>query len=118
MNRRRDIILWLLLIILAGSSIYRLIKNRYNIRTSLITGNNNTYNLAGKINPNEASWASMARLPGIGIGKAKAIVRYRQQWRERNKNGENPFKEDKDLCKINGIGEKTVEKIKEYIYYD
>ena len=118
MRRRRDVVLWLLLIVLTGTSIYRLIESRHKAVVSLNIVNNNADNLVDKINPNEASWASMARLPGIGMSKAKAIVRYRQQWREKYIDGEKPFKEGNDLCMIKGIGEKTVEKINEYLYFD
>ena len=118
MHRRRDIILWLLLIVLAGSSTYRLIEHRRKVLVPLLYSDKSSDNLADKINPNIASWASMARLPGIGMSKAKAIVRYRQQWCENNIDGEIPFKESMDLCNIKGIGQKTVEKIKEYLYYE
>jgi len=54
-----------------------------------------------KININTAGPGILTELRGIGPGKAKAIVEYRQA------NG--PFKSCRDLAKVSGIGEKTVD---------
>lgn len=56
------------------------------------------------VNINTATEAELTALPGIGAGKAKAIVEYRQ------KNG--PFKSVDELTKVPGIKEKTLEKFK------
>lgn len=61
----------------------------------------------GKINLNTASETDLLTLPGIGPAKAKAILEYRQQ------NGS--FKTVDDLKNVSGIGEKTYEKLKQYI---
>lgn len=60
---------------------------------------------ATPININTAEAQAIAdSLTGIGIKKAEAIVEYRKA------NG--PFKTVEDLAKVQGIGEKTVEKNK------
>lgn len=60
-----------------------------------------------KININKASSAELETLPGIGPGKAAAIIEYRE------KNGK--FHEIEDIMNISGIGEKTFEKLKDSI---
>ena len=70
--------------------------------------------LEGRINPNDAPVASLVRLPGIGIGKARAIVGYREEFSEQN--GNKPaFQNPNDLQKVKGIGPKTVENISEWL---
>ena len=60
------------------------------------------------INVDDAKTISKS-LDGIGIVKAEAIIAYR------NKEGD--FKTYKDLTKVKGIGEKTVEKNKHDIVF-
>ena len=62
---------------------------------------------SGKVNLNAATESDLTTLPGIGPAKAKAILEYRQQ------NGR--FKSVDDLKNVSGIGEKTFEKLKQYI---
>ena len=62
---------------------------------------------SGKININTADASELQKLTGIGPGKAKSIIDYR------NKNG--PFKSVDDLLNVSGIGEKTLEKIRDEI---
>ncbi|MCA1063473.1 helix-hairpin-helix domain-containing protein [Rossellomorea sp. AcN35-11] len=60
-----------------------------------------------KININTASQEEFETLPGIGPAKASSFVQYREE------NG--PFSSIDDIKNISGIGEKTFEKLKEYI---
>jgi competence protein ComEA len=66
--------------------------------------------VAAPINVNTASAAELEKLPGIGKKSAAAIVAYRSE--------KGPFKTSKDLVKVKGIGEKTVEKIKNSITFE
>lgn len=68
--------------------------------------------LDGTININEASAASMMRLPGIGISKAGSIILYRQ-----NCGQEKAFESCDDLTNIHGIGVKTADNMKQYIRF-
>lgn len=61
----------------------------------------------GKININKASQAELETLSGIGPAKATAIIEYRE------KSG--PFQKLEDLMSVNGIGEKTFEKLVDQI---
>ncbi|MEW9031185.1 MAG: helix-hairpin-helix domain-containing protein [Planifilum fimeticola] len=61
----------------------------------------------GKININTASAAELETLDGIGPSKAEAILRYREE--------HGPFTDVRDLLKVPGIGEKTLEKFADQI---
>lgn len=56
------------------------------------------------VNLNTASVAELDAIKGVGPGKAKAIVAYREQ------NG--PFKSVDDLRHVKGFGEKSVTKLR------
>ncbi|OJF92943.1 helix-hairpin-helix domain-containing protein [Alkalibacterium sp. 20] len=60
-----------------------------------------------KININDANEQILTQLNGIGPSKANDIIEYRE------KNG--PFESIDEITKVSGIGEKTYEKISEYI---
>jgi competence ComEA-like helix-hairpin-helix protein len=67
---------------------------------------------AETIDPNTASWASLARLPGIGPGRAKAICSYRQQ------SDRTPaFTQPDDLMDVSGIGEVILDGIRPYLTF-
>jgi len=61
----------------------------------------------GKININTATAEQLTLLPGIGEVTANAIVAYRTA------NGN--FASVEDILNVKGIGEKTLEKIKDFI---
>jgi competence protein ComEA len=56
---------------------------------------------------NTATAEELMQVPGIGPAKAKAIIAYREE--------HGPFQRVEDLLRINGIGEKTLEKLKPYL---
>jgi len=60
-----------------------------------------------RINLNTAGVDELTSLPGIGPSYAKRIVDFRE------KNG--PFKKVEDLLNVQGIGEKTLERIRERV---
>jgi len=73
--------------------------------------------LEGRINPNDAPLESLVRLPGLGIGRAGAIVAYRENFN--GKDSESPaFRNLDDLQKVSGIGPKTVQNISEWLKFD
>ena len=59
------------------------------------------------VNINTASAEVLSSLEGIGASKAQSIIRYREN------NG--PFTKKEDLLKVEGIGDKLYEAIKEFI---
>jgi competence protein ComEA len=76
--------------------------NISSINSSLVSSNDSK-----KIYINTASEEEILQLPGIGPTKAAAIIAYREE--------HGPFQKAEDLLNVTGIGEKTLEKIKEYI---
>lgn len=64
-------------------------------------------NSSGKININQATAEELQKISGIGPSKAKSIIDYR------NKIGR--FTDLEQLLEVSGIGEKTLEKIKDEI---
>ena len=73
--------------------------------------------LENRINPNDAPIESLIRLPGLGIGRAGAIVAYRKDFN--GKDGGSPaFQNCDDLQKIKGIGPKTAQNISELLKFE
>jgi len=73
----------------------------------LTTGEATSDSSDGRININTASIESLQLIPGIGEVKAASIMEYRK------KNG--GFKSIEEIKSISGIGEKTFEKLRDYI---
>lgn len=61
----------------------------------------------GKVNLNSATSAELEALPGIGQVLAQRIVDYRTQ--------HGPFRSVRDLLKVEGIGEKKFDSIKDHV---
>jgi competence ComEA-like helix-hairpin-helix protein len=72
-----------------------------------------TIRLEDRINPNNASPASLMRLPGLGLAKANAIVEYRQRIRPAV-----AFHDCNDLDKVEGIGPKVTAAMCQYLKFD
>ncbi len=76
-----------------------------------------TIELESRINPNNAPVESLVRLPGLGPGRAGAIVAYRRIFDEKT-DGSLAFQNCNDLQKVKGIGPKTVQNIGELLKFD
>ncbi len=88
-----------------------------NPGTGESTSDRHEIELESRINPNVAPVESMVRLPGLGIGRAGAIVAYRESFDQAN--GESPaFLRCDDLQKISGIGPRTVQDLSEWIKFE
>lgn len=72
-----------------------------------IENGGDTVNVASKLRINYASQEEIENLNGIGPSKAKAIIQYREE------NG--LFQSTDDLLNVSGIGESTLENIKDEI---
>ena len=59
------------------------------------------------INVNTATAGELTTLPGIGIAKADAIVKYREE--------HGPYQGPEDLLQVRGIGEALLSKIRPHI---
>ena len=73
--------------------------------------------LEDRINPNDDPVESLVRLPGLGIGRAGAIVAYRESFMKENSESR-AFQDCDDLLKVSGIGPKTVQSISEWLKFD
>ena len=74
--------------------------------------------LESRINPNDALLASLVRLPGIGIGRAGAIVAYREDFAKRSSDRRPAFQNCDDLQKVKGIGPKTAQDMSEWLKFE
>ncbi|EJS59164.1 comEA protein [Bacillus cereus BAG1X1-3] len=61
----------------------------------------------GKVQINTASKEQLEKITGIGSRKAESILKYREE--------HGPFQKIEDLLEIDGIGTKSLEKIKDQI---
>ena len=57
------------------------------------------------------------QLPGIGVKRAGAVVRYRQRFGEIN-NSDKAFSRYEDLENVNGIGPKSARNISEMLKFE
>jgi len=73
--------------------------------------------LEGRINPNDAPIESLVRLPGLGIGRAGAIIAYRENINGKNA-GSSAFHNCDDLQKVKGIGSKTAENVSHWLKFE
>ena len=77
-----------------------------------------------EIDPNTAAWWELAELPGIGEVKGRAIVAYREQFRQaalaENPRADPPpaFQKPEDLDAVKGIGPATIEKMRPMLVFD
>jgi competence ComEA-like helix-hairpin-helix protein len=73
--------------------------------------------LEGRINSNDAPIESLVRLPALGIGRAGAIIAYRENFIKENA-GSPAFQNCDDLQKVKGIGPYTVRNISEWLRFE
>ncbi|UCZ54466.1 helix-hairpin-helix domain-containing protein [Bacillus shivajii] len=62
---------------------------------------------SSKVRINRASKEELTNLPGIGPAKAEAIITYREE--------HGPFEQVEDLSQVSGIGQRTVEQLREHV---
>ena len=84
-----------------------------NIETDGSIAGQQGIELDSRINPNDASVESLARLPGIGPSRAGAIVAYRS-----SHGGSAAFRDGEDLQNVSGIGPRTSESIDDWVRFE
>lgn len=87
--------------------IYKKGESTENVENLNVNENTLTKNESGKVNINNADVERLKTLQGIGDSKAKLIIEYRE------KNGS--FKNVDELLNVDGIGSKTLEKLRDNI---
>jgi len=115
-NQMQMKIIYILIIILSIICLYNRYRNPLLISKQIIEKICISDNIVDKINPNTAEWQSLARLPGIGAEKAKAIVAYRQA--HANQEGKPCFHNMNELNKVKGIGPVICQQIAPYIIFE
>ncbi len=99
-----------------GMGLCVLLAVIFGVITFAKGGHSDKIELLCRINPNEASAVSLSRLPGIGMGRANAIVEYRREYAG-NGGQEIVFTDCNDLDKVKGIGPATVKKIRQWVEF-
>ena len=102
--------------LLVGLGGWRIARNRARLAEDLTVSPAAIQPAAEKIDPNICGWASLARLGGVGPGKAKAICRWRDAFTAANP-GKPAFSRPEDLLQVKGIGTQTVKAIAPYLAF-
>jgi competence ComEA-like helix-hairpin-helix protein len=87
------------------------------ILSSLLNSHLSDLRIDERINPNKASVQSLARLPGIGAARARAIVTYRKNF-TRGDSDLAVFQNCDDLQKVKGIGPKTAQNVEKWLWFE
>ena len=109
----RGRVLWCVLVLVGGIGAWGYWHND----SELGQGAQGLDRLSSKVNPNTASWSSLARLPRIGEVRANAIVAYRERVGGQVGGEEQVYRCAEDLGKVGGIGAITVQGIREYLTF-
>jgi len=70
------------------------------------------------IDPNTATWAELAQLPGIGESHAKAIVDYRDAFKRRAGATGVAFRKPADLEPVPGVGGRMIERMAPWLRFE
>ncbi len=103
--------------ICAGLTIALLVQGFWNGRpVSEGAPPGTTHRVAIGVDPNAASWAELALLPGIGPVIAKRIVSYRESHSTAD-GSELVYRSAADLTKVRGVGEVQSRRIAGYLRF-
>lgn len=72
--------------------------------------------LADRIDPNKADWATLAALPGVGESRAKTVIAYRDAAKQRDASAV-VFRYPSDLTRVHGVGATTVQNLRPYLSF-
>jgi competence ComEA-like helix-hairpin-helix protein len=112
-NSRSLAALVILLCLIGGLIAWRAWANRARVNAEFRVDRADVAPAGERLDPNTASWASLARLPGIGQSRAKGIVRYREA-----RAGDGPaFHRPEDLAAVPDIGPVTIDRIRPHLVF-
>jgi DNA uptake protein ComE-like DNA-binding protein len=103
--------------LLLGLAVWRAYQDRARLDSDLVARPAAVTPAEEKVDPNTASWVSLARLPEMGPTRAKAIVKYRDQVLAGHP-GEKVFARPEDLVKVPGIGTSIVDVIQPHLEFE
>lgn len=115
-TRRNVAALAVLVIALGGLIDWRAVQNRALLGPDLQVMDCTLAPAGEMIDPNTATWTSLARLPGLGEAKAKAIVDYSRRWADTH-DGRPAFICPADLQGVPGIGPTITREIAPYLTF-
>jgi len=107
-----------LLALIAAILTIRALQHRAFVHQPPVLTNAAVRPLADKINPNTASWASLARLPGVGETRARNVLDFRTRWANAHPDAPNAFHAPADLLQVKNIGPVTLERITPHLTFD
>ena len=113
--KRQNLIIGCVLLLITASCLINYLSNRTYASDEHFGIENKSTKIKDKINPNQARWTSLARLPGIGEKLAQEIVRYRKTYQDKNQ--KKCFNQIEDLEKVRGIGPITCQRINLYLTF-
>ena len=73
--------------------------------------------LADRFDPNAATQAELAAIPGVGEKLAGAMVAYRVEFAKLHRGGQPAFEEPRDLLVVKGIGVAKMEGMQAYLVF-
>jgi DNA uptake protein ComE-like DNA-binding protein len=114
LSQRRGLIA--ILIIIVAILAIRLAMNPLTIPQNPPASGPAADQLADRIDPNSASAAELAAIPGLGEGRAGAIVEYRNIFAADHP-GQLPFTRSSDLQRVPGIGPAISETMEPYLIF-
>ena len=115
-TRRQRNVLGVVVLLLAGVFLYRAARDRARVDDPPPVNGARAEQLATRIDPNTADWATWAALPLIGEKRAKEIVAFRESWLAEHP-GEVPFEKLEDLMRVKGVGKSTIVTLESYLIF-
>lgn len=106
MERVYRVLLGIALIALAGLLLTTSLVNR----AAIPAVRDESVFAAARIDLNTATRAELCTLPGVGETMADRIIA------DRDANG--PFRSPEELCRVDGIGDATLERLREWIWVE
>lgn len=103
------ILICLIVVVCVATVGFSVVQYNYNRNITVTYGPPTQEKDQFPINVNTATKEQMMLLPGIGEVKAEAIIRYRDEI--------GGFTSAEQLLNVSGIGQKTLDGIKEYICF-
>ena len=114
-RQQRAIIVALLIALLVYLGVRRALHRTYIPDPQPLDGSR-AGKLADRLDPNSATQAELAAIPGVGEKLAGAIVEHRQDF-ARLHAGDVPFHEPRDLLAIRGVGVAKMEAMEPYLMF-